>query len=566
RLSFPASCQASADARSLVSRLLSLEPLMRIGACGGVEEVMRHPWFAGICWNPIDRQRKASPLLGLLREARKESPPLSTEDVLEAAPFTCDKGRWKPQEPCASSAFDWTNPMRLRDLAARTTDFTVEGMCVGVPRVPRTARVPVAALTPAVSAATEITSEIASDVTGSDRHPLAQSPAAADKADLTPLDPNRPCAGSAAQPHPGRKAHDFPPSLERENTPMDRRAAPVRDKGEGSNTPSPVGPGNADYTTDKGRAEAGKQATAATAAAAANSEPTQVIIAPLSAAGAQKSREIETPERSAELVLSVSVRKEKTCSNSLQSTEAADLSTISAVLPCGTRDAEEPPRVTPAASPGKLVTCALRSLRSVGGTGRPSALSLRDTGEPTAGRGSVSSPGSLEAAPSPAASVTPTRAEKGPKLRKSAAVPRIASLASQRECERASARQPTPPLGAPAGSRGRLGYSSASPQNSPIVRARPVPAKGSHGVAVTSSPGPSRGPSHAVHAGRIDVLPPFPGTAAVSVRVNGTPVPGSGLSDRKKSGETKQVPRQLRNASMQPGSTGSRKNLSAHVK
>lgn len=51
RLSFPASCQVSQEVQSLVSRLLCLEPLVRIGASGGVEEVMRHKWFSGVCWN-----------------------------------------------------------------------------------------------------------------------------------------------------------------------------------------------------------------------------------------------------------------------------------------------------------------------------------------------------------------------------------------------------------------------------------------------------------------------------------------------------------------------------------
>jgi serine/threonine protein kinase len=46
--------EISPEARDLITRLLNVAPERRLGA-GGIREILEHPWFAGVCWDEVDR-------------------------------------------------------------------------------------------------------------------------------------------------------------------------------------------------------------------------------------------------------------------------------------------------------------------------------------------------------------------------------------------------------------------------------------------------------------------------------------------------------------------------------
>lgn len=56
-VTFPPSCTVSSEAQSLICQLLAAEPHMRIGASGGIDEVMQHSWFQDVCWRVGERFR-----------------------------------------------------------------------------------------------------------------------------------------------------------------------------------------------------------------------------------------------------------------------------------------------------------------------------------------------------------------------------------------------------------------------------------------------------------------------------------------------------------------------------
>jgi serine/threonine protein kinase len=69
-LAFPAAPALSPACRDLISRLLTKDPLQRLGAVAGADEVKQHPWFASINWALI----------------RNEAPPYVPKRASSAAP------------------------------------------------------------------------------------------------------------------------------------------------------------------------------------------------------------------------------------------------------------------------------------------------------------------------------------------------------------------------------------------------------------------------------------------------------------------------------------------------
>lgn len=52
-----------ADAADLCRRLLDKDPTSRLGANGGCEEIMAHPWFKNVEWESIITDRKKPPFI-----------------------------------------------------------------------------------------------------------------------------------------------------------------------------------------------------------------------------------------------------------------------------------------------------------------------------------------------------------------------------------------------------------------------------------------------------------------------------------------------------------------------
>lgn len=75
------------DLKDLLERLFEKDPKKRIGATGGVREVMKHAWFKGIDWEALEKKKVKMPfVLNLEKKKFKLVPPnLNIENLEEAA-------------------------------------------------------------------------------------------------------------------------------------------------------------------------------------------------------------------------------------------------------------------------------------------------------------------------------------------------------------------------------------------------------------------------------------------------------------------------------------------------
>ncbi|KAL8443296.1 hypothetical protein Emag_005970 [Eimeria magna] len=547
RLSFPSSCEASPEARALVSRLLALEPLMRIGACGGVEEVMQHRWFAGVSWNVTDRLRARSPLIPLLRNAREGDSLLSaSQDLLEPSPYACDIGLWSPGPLCPFQDFDWTNPSRLEDLETLhvASAGIEERLNLSAPAVAEApslvAASAAAALTRAPSAAG---GRIAAAATGGGSPPAASEPiqaagkqAAGVKEDDSACEgpPKGEAAGGAAH---GAHAHSNPTPP----TPERVRATAERDQAEESASSWLKDEARMTATT-AAETECGTDAAdSAQAAEASTHGPTQEEV---NQQQQQQQQQQPVQEGSAGGAASARV-----------STEALAECAVDVLV---TRQQDG------------LAPCTLRSVEAAGeGRGKGAKSSLQtsvatSTDNSNSKNSNSTSSGSLRPAEEDArlACAAAQPQEKAQRTRKVAPLPRVAALGAQRKAEREQGPNTRTASSSFFSGRGRQGIGKSFEQASPESRPLASPSQARNEIRAVTK-GPLAAPRRQADKTQ---APPQAAAAAASVRVAGTPSPGAALADRKRAAEARHVAAQAGRATRQPTTGEIRSSASAAVK
>jgi len=95
KFTFPAEVKTSEEAKSLIRRLLDVNPSTRLGA-NGVQEIKNHPFFTAIDWNKIFR-KEISPPFGKL--ALKMNAPTAIVDVNGPKGVTVEGFTFIPDTP-----------------------------------------------------------------------------------------------------------------------------------------------------------------------------------------------------------------------------------------------------------------------------------------------------------------------------------------------------------------------------------------------------------------------------------------------------------------------------------
>ncbi|KAL8271066.1 hypothetical protein Esti_005008 [Eimeria stiedai] len=542
RLSFPSSCEASPEARSLVSRLLTLEPLMRIGACGGVEEVMQHPWFAGVSWSITDRLRVQSPLIPLLRDAREGESRLSTsQDLPEPPPYACDIGLWSPGPLCPFQDFDWTNPSRLEDLETIHVPFTgnagsLSALAPAAAEAPSLVAAPAAAIVTRAPTASD--GGLAAAATGGGPPAAASAPSQA--------------AGEQAT---GVKEED--PACE--DPPKEEAACGVVHT---HNNLTPPPPELVEAATDRAEKYASswlKDEARMTSTTAAVTECATDATDPAVAAEAAT----QDPTQEAVTQQQLQTSQEGSTGAAVPAAVSSEVLAESAVDPLATQQQDS------------LASWTLRSVGAAGG-GRgkgagdsqqpPVATSTNSNNNSDNNNSGSSTNGSMKPAEGEArfSGAASQPQERGQRTRKVAPPPRVAALGPQRKAEREQ-RGPTTRTSTSssfASGRGRQGSVKSFELSFPESRPRAAPPQGSHEIR-TATQGPLtalRRQTDKAHA------PPQAAVAAASVRVAGTPSPGAALADRKRAAEARHVAAQAGRAGRQSTTGEIRSSASTAVK
>ena len=95
------------DAADLCRRLLDKDPASRLGAHGGCEEIMAHPWFKGVEWESIITDRKKPPFI-----PAKDVNAASQHEIGNFADDTSKASRevaFDESDEEAYKHWDWTN-------------------------------------------------------------------------------------------------------------------------------------------------------------------------------------------------------------------------------------------------------------------------------------------------------------------------------------------------------------------------------------------------------------------------------------------------------------------------
>jgi hypothetical protein len=91
-LAFPSACSASAEARDLIRGLLMRDPAARLGSrAGGVDEIKRHAFFAGLDWDALERREVEPPF--------KPTVASETDITNFDATFTSEPAELTPPDP-----------------------------------------------------------------------------------------------------------------------------------------------------------------------------------------------------------------------------------------------------------------------------------------------------------------------------------------------------------------------------------------------------------------------------------------------------------------------------------
>lgn len=95
-------------AADLCQRLLDKDPTTRLGARGGAEEIMAHPWFASVDWDDVRTDKMAPPFV----PARGD---VNAAPQNEIGTFNNDDKAfrdviWNEQDEKLFQDWDWTNP------------------------------------------------------------------------------------------------------------------------------------------------------------------------------------------------------------------------------------------------------------------------------------------------------------------------------------------------------------------------------------------------------------------------------------------------------------------------
>lgn len=96
------------EAADLCRRLLDKDPTSRLGAHGGCEEIMAHPWFKSVEWESIITDRKKPPFI-----PAKDVNAASQHEIGNFADDTNKASRdvvFDDSDEAAYKDWDWTNP------------------------------------------------------------------------------------------------------------------------------------------------------------------------------------------------------------------------------------------------------------------------------------------------------------------------------------------------------------------------------------------------------------------------------------------------------------------------
>ncbi|KAL8436762.1 hypothetical protein ACSSS7_001464 [Eimeria intestinalis] len=555
RLSFPSSCEASPEARALVSRLLALEPLMRIGACGGVEEVMQHRWFRGVSWNVADRLRARSPLIPLLRDAREGDSLLSASvHLLDPPPYACDIGLWSPGPHCPFQDFDWTSPLRLEDLE------TLHGRAVAEPPVlvGATAAADVR-ISPSAAGGS-----VAAAAVGGGSSPAALEPSQVASEQRAGVKEEEVACEDSPK---GEGLYDVVQTHSNPTTPAPERVTAAVELDRIEESASSWLKDEARMTaTTAAETEPGTDATdPALAAEVTTLDPTQAAVTQQQQ---QQQQEPEKQQQQQKPQQQQQLKGQQQQQQTLQegSSGAAASAGVSSEVP-----AVSAVDLLVTEQKDSLAPCTFRSVEAPGGGAGssqqdPVATSTDNSNSLNNSSSSISSSSSsVKAADGETrlASAASHAHEKGQRNRKVAPLPRVATLGAQRKVEKE--RGPTARANATNSfvtGRGRQGSVKSPEQGSPELRPGAAPPQPTHETRAATQ-GPVTAPRRQMdktHA------PPQAAAAAATVRVAGTPSPGAALADRKRAAEARHVASQAGRAARQPTTGEVRSSASTAVK
>jgi serine/threonine protein kinase len=118
------------DAADICRRLLDKNPTTRLGAKGGSEEIMAHPWFKSVDWEMIQTDRKKPPFI-----PPKDVNAASQHDIGNFADTgSTSKGTtFDEADERVYVDWDWVNPNAY---ATEVIEFLVHERKIGRPLLP----------------------------------------------------------------------------------------------------------------------------------------------------------------------------------------------------------------------------------------------------------------------------------------------------------------------------------------------------------------------------------------------------------------------------------------------